>query len=589
MALSNRTAAEAATPPSAVGAGGTSRSCPAPRRDRLRPFAVICGAAIVGIGCFLEQSPALRLVLVLAGAVVLTWPQATLPGRRSSWSTASWGLSSSQRTGLLCALALLSLVITTAGDASWYFGSSKVRVWNVYHYAIGAKYFKELGYTDLYRASLHADAEGRNYWDGADKVRSLETYEVIRREESPLYDPSAAFSRKRYEQFERDLEALSSHRSPNGWRNIFRDRGYNATPFWTVVGRALTAVFPLDRPLTLKALSALDLVLLGATFWLVYRSFGAERLALFVLLLTASPVNDSRLLGGFLQYDWLCAGVAAFCLYQRRRPGWAGVLFAYAVLTRAFPVIFLVIAALPVLAEAARRRRLPRRPVRFAVALALACAVGMGVSLLNGRGLAGWTEWKEAIDLHRETHLIGDRRIGLEHFFTEDVGHLREDRSDAARLESASEQRGTYAAAAGLLVLGTLAISYRARLGDAWILGQIPVFALLVLSRYYHSFLATLGFLGRGRHAPLETRAIVALQLLVFGGFSAVELGGAEHYSSYVAINGFLAVFFVLTLVLASRLAPAAKSAIERSPARRGQKKPDATEKSPIEAAPRAP
>ncbi len=508
---------------------------------------------IVLIGCFLEQTAGLRLALVAAGTVALLWPSHLVEGA-GRWST-DWGLEASQRTGLLCGLALLGLVVTTAGDASWYLGSSKVRVWNVYHYGIGAKYFPEVGYEDLYRASLQADADGPGYWKKVDKVRSLETYEVVSRTESRPYDHRAHFTDDRYEQLTRDLASLSEHRSKSGWKNIFRDRGYNATPFWTVIGRGLSWALPLDRPATLKALTAIDLVLLAGTLWLVYRCFGSERLALFVLLLTVSPVNDDRLLGGLLQYDWLCAGVAALCLFQRRRPGWAGVVFSYAVLTRAFPIAFVGLAALPLMVGILKSRRLPRRAVRFVVALTLACLAGVGVSLLNGRGMTAWTEWADAISLHRDTHLIGDRRIGLEHFFTEDVGQLRNERSDEQRLESLDGQRGSFMTVASLLILATVVVGRRVRTGDAWILGQIPVFALLVLSRYYHSFLATFALMGRGRRAPLETRAIVALQLMVFGGYSMIEMTGGEHHPSYVAINGMLVLFMIGALALTRSLA----------------------------------
>ena len=525
-----------------------------PRRDRLKPPAWICGAAIVVVGCFLEQSAELRLALVGIGVVTLLWPATLSSARRTRWQ-ASWGIEPTYRTGLLCGLAVVSLVVSLAGDASWYFGSSKIRVWNVYHYGVGAKYFTELGYSDLYRATLEADENGPDYWKPVKKVRNLETYEVVGRGEIEPFDVRERFSQDRYAEFESDIAALTEHRSARGWRNIFRDRGYNATPFWTVVGRGLTTVFPLDHPATLKALSALDLVLLASTLWLVYRCFGTERAALLLLLLTASPVNDDRFLGGLLQYDWLCAGIAALCLYQRRRPGWAGALFSYAILTRAFPLAFVATAALPLLFSLPMKRRIPRRFVRFALSLTLACAAGLGLSLLNGRGASAWTEWVAAIELHRETHLQGDRRIGLEHYFTQTIGTLQDDVSDSRRLENAEQQHNAYLAAAGLLIIGTLAVARRARVGDAWILGQVPVFTLLVLSRYYHSFLATFALMGRGRTAPLETRIVAALQLMVFGGFSIVEMSGREHHPSYAAVNGLLAVFFAVSLVLGHRLA----------------------------------
>ncbi len=169
---------------------------------------VLPAAVGFGVGSIaalrLGETGGLRLAVATGVLVALTL------GR----SRAASGAASGRRVeGVLAVLAFLALGHAAAVDL-WHFATTpRVRVWNVYHYYLGAKYFGELGYHDLYDASLAADAGGRGYWSGVDRVRDLRSYRVRRRGDA-RFEWRERFSPRRWEAFRDDLEALQVQRRP---------------------------------------------------------------------------------------------------------------------------------------------------------------------------------------------------------------------------------------------------------------------------------------------------------------------------------------------------------------------------------------
>ncbi len=487
-------------------------------------------------GLLIDTDLPYQLVVVTAALAVALCPQSMIERR--------------PRLVLLAGAAALLFTSGTKDDFE-RLAQGKVRVWNVYHYYIGAKYFPELGYTDLYRATLAADREELNYWtDTTDKVRSLTTYRVSTIEnEEHRYQPSGKFSPERWNEFKEDLAALAPHRSARGWRNVFRDRGYNGTPLWTAIGRGFSALVPASSS-WLYALVGLDLLLLGATGVLIWRTFGAERFILVSLLFTASPANIARLVGGFLQTDWLCAVAASVCFLARKRPVLAGTFMAYAISTRAFPLLMVACAGLTVFVQVLWKQRslqALRRHLSFYLAVALACLAAFAVGTIgNGRGVSGWLEFQEAIAIHRDIHVIGDRRIGLEHAFTQDITNMGHKVSDRRRTELVSQQQPLFFLSALVLMVLLLTVVARSTELDGLLLGTIGVFVVFVLSRYYFGALALLPLLSV---ASLPRRQlVVGGQLAVFVAFYWLRGSLNDDHASYAIFNGLLAAYFTAVL-----------------------------------------
>ncbi|MFQ5525910.1 MAG: hypothetical protein ACE5GX_06565 [Thermoanaerobaculia bacterium] len=519
--------------------------------ERRAPDALglLLGVLVAALAMWAEPSDASRAALALIGALTLAWPleRATRSEHR--------------RTRLIVLLALVSVVQVAGPQTAKFAASWNVRIWNVYHYYLGAKYFEELGYTGLYDATLRVDRDGADYWGSINRVRNLETYQVeARSDREHSFEPGESFTPERWEAFRRDVEALSNQRSPGGWRRIFTDRGYNASPAWTVLGKAISSLAPADRPLALKLLCSLDLLLLAATFALLFTVFGVRRSSIVLLLLTISPVNLNRFVGGFLQYDWFCAVAAALCFYRLRRPVSAAGLMAYAVLTRIFPLLFVASALIPAVRRRWTTGRWHPTSRRFLIAFSLWCSLGFSLSLFNGRGLAGWDEFRSNITTHREHHLYGERRVGLQFLFTHRLGSLHFDETVAERQTIYERQESVYAVSAAVLIVGFLLVVRRRRPEEALLLGLVPVFAVTVSSRYYWSYLALLPLLG-GRRGALadDPRWLGGAQLLVFAGYYLYDSLHGDPYSAYIVLNLLFLVYFVFILTARTLAGPSCR------------------------------
>lgn len=515
---------------------------PARGLERRRLIAWLLAAAGGSAAAWWVDDALWRLLAALGVVVILGIPEVA---RRSS--TALRRL----RPQLLLLLAIASVAQATAPEL-WSFSSSPwVRVWNVYHYFLGSKYFPELGYHDLYVATLAADEAGNGYWGSIRTLRDLETYELISRSDAlQRYHPEEHFSAERWQSFRRDVEALQGQRAPSEWRNIFRDRGYNPPPLWTAVGRTLTW-FPADWTWALKLLCSLDLLLLAFTFRLVYRTFGTSTLAGALLLWSLSPVNDGRIIGGFLQYDWFCALAAGLCYLHRQRPLPAAVFFAYAAGTRVFPAILLLSAAVPWVRRFILEGRLRRRDLHFAAALGIFGLLAFGIATLGGGGGASWRSFVANIDHHNEAHGFGHQRIGWAHAFTRDIRSLdftppnRDDRRDLF-----TRQKNLYLASGALLLGLWAAATWRRNVPDALLLGLAPMFVLTVSSRYYWSCLALLPLLARPGPAGLRRlRWLTGVQAMLLAGLAAGELRGLSGFSLYSLFDLLLAAFLGIVLL----------------------------------------
>lgn len=454
-------------------------------------------------------------------------------------------------TRWLLLLAVACVVQATAQDLLRFTTSPWVRVWNVYHYFLGAKYFPELGYQDLYVATLAADAEGDDYWSDIRKVRDLESYAVVSRQQALAgYDPQTHFSPERWRDFQRDVQALQVQRSPAGWRHIFRDRGYNPPPLWTAVGGLLSR-FPADWLWALKILCSLDLLLLAYTFRKIYRTFGCHVMAACLVLWSLSPVNEGRIVGGFLQYDWLCAVALGLCFLRRRRAWPAAACLAYAVGTRVFPVLFLASAIVPWLRRYVLEGNLRKAHWSLATALSVVGAVALGLATLGGGGVDGWKSFVGNIEVHNASHRYGQQRIGWAHAFTRDIRHLDFRRPEQSeRRAFFAQQRPLYLISGGLLLILWGVAVWRRTTADALLLGMAPFFVLAVSSRYYWACLALLPMLARPGPTGRRRGSILdAAQAVLLAGLAWAQMRGFEGYSLYSLFDLLLAVFLAVVLL----------------------------------------
>lgn len=458
----------------------------------------------------------------------------------------------SEKRLLYFVIAIISLNIFVIGskDDVERLADGKVRIWNVYHYYLGSKYFDELGYTDLYVATLTADREGSKRWVGVVKeVRDLNSYQRVDIETAmSRYNPETHFSAARWTEFKADVEHLGTHRRAKNWRSIFVDRGYNPPPVWTAVGGQLSALAPAS-PAGLAWLASIDILLLFGAFAMLVRTFGVRWALLVGLLFVVSPANVPRAIGGFLQFDWLFSIVLAVCMMQREKVLLAGVVISYAVMTRVFPVILVSAFFVPALFVLASRKTLSRDAIHFLVGFCLGCFTLFAFSLLAGGGVQAWQAFFEAIFVHNGDHALGERRIGLEHLFTATPELFSHAIDKAQRATLISERQIAYSLSAVLIIILYIAAAIRMKPLQALLSALSVVFALLVLSRYYYGVLALMPLMATTERGAV---AITAGQVLLFSVAHILRSVGVEWHSLYVVINILLAFYFLTILICAA-------------------------------------
>jgi hypothetical protein len=502
---------------------------------------VLCLIALLGItagAIAMKASLTMSLLFSLAGAAVLAVPYLRPLRRR---------VSETARTQILLALALAALMNAAGPEIKKHSTRSWIRGWNVFHYYLGTEYFSELGYDDLYDAALAADRESERAWVTVNPVRNLATYHLEHPSLSTArYQPGEHFSDERWAAFKRDVVALQPRASASTWREIFQDRGYNPSPFWAVTARQLTRVLPPTSMVALKVMTSLDYVLLILTFVLVGRTFGLQIAASALLLFALVPGNEGRLAGGFLQYDWFCAIAAGLCWMKRERPVLSAAALAYATMARAFPLAFVVSALAPAVIVLVFRRRLDRFAARFATVFALCCALGVLIGSLSDRGFGAWGEFAHRITIHSEHHVYGGARVGLKHWFTHDQASLDVEGDERNRRDIFADQKGMYWAAVAVFLLAYTVSVVRRRRMEALLLGMIPIFALVVASRYYWAFLALLPCLQAiGPPGARRVGLLALAQAAIFAVYYLHEgLGDPSPYVAYTALNGMLMILF---------------------------------------------
>ncbi len=155
--------------------------------------------------------------------------------------------------------------------------------WDAYHTVLGAKYHDELGYFDLYKCSIAIDRTSGRHFRTVKTVRDLRTREFVDvREHLRGNDCKERFTKERLEEFKADLNNIGPSMRSRDWERLFKDKGFNGTPFYTVVVTALLNVGGTTiEGLTRTAL--VDVGLMYSAFIAVGWAFGVRRAAIFAI------------------------------------------------------------------------------------------------------------------------------------------------------------------------------------------------------------------------------------------------------------------------------------------------------------------
>ncbi|HET9958865.1 MAG TPA: hypothetical protein VFQ61_30445 [Polyangiaceae bacterium] len=216
-----------------------------------------------------------------------------------------------------------------------------------YHYYLGSKYFKEIGYTRLYECTLIAEVENGRLAQVKDRdFRDLRVNLIKEVKDSYiLSDPDQCkkyFTPDRWASFKREIDWFYRSAAGSYWEGMQRDHGYNPPPVWTMTGKFFGSFHEADDGY-FKLLAGIDVLLHLGIVLLFKWAFGWRVMAVATVFWGANAPADFYWTGGaFLRQDWLFLLVAALCCARKRWFFAAGFALTWSALLRIFPGIFVV-------------------------------------------------------------------------------------------------------------------------------------------------------------------------------------------------------------------------------------------------------
>src|SRR4051812_13747788 len=216
-----------------------------------------------------------------------------------------------------------------------------------FHYYLGSKYFKEIGYTELYECTAVAEVDlGRGAAVAKRDLRDLhvnlikpikDTYVLTHPEQC-----KNRFSAARWEDWKKDVDWFYHSSVGSYWDNMQKDHGYNPPPVWGMTGKLFASLAPAGDTF-FKVLSMIDVGFHVGIILLFYWAFGFRIMAVATVFWGCNaPANFYWTGGAFLRQDWLFMLVAAVCCARKRKFGLAGAALTWSALLRIFPGIFII-------------------------------------------------------------------------------------------------------------------------------------------------------------------------------------------------------------------------------------------------------
>lgn len=273
----------------------------------------------------------------------------------------------------------------------WYHHSE------MWQYYLGSKYYRELGNTGLYDATLTALSEEgipMQKHPTLSGVRDLErVFRIIPEEESKRRfeaNGKNRFDPDRWMKFRSDVRKF--HDASRGKRMLLLDMGYNPPPPYSFLVGMISNTIPINS-VTLNLMASLDWILVVLCVWMLGRTFGPAASLAFLLVFLTNPLSNWGWVGGaYLRNLELTFITASICLIHRHRMATAGMFLGLASAIRIFPAAFFIGALIPLLRKFRPSLNIPSYRgglFNLLVGFGAVCFVAFAVTTL----VYGWGHW----------------------------------------------------------------------------------------------------------------------------------------------------------------------------------------------------
>lgn len=416
-----------------------------------------------------------------------------------------------------------------------------VHQWEQFHFYLGAKYQKEVGWFDLYKAAILADRETVNAMRSVTKTRDLTNFEEVPVEQALQDGPRvrARFTPERWEAFKRDWTTMTQV-WPMDWAATVNDHGNSNSPAWSLVAHPIAELLALSWQ-NQAFLGWLDMVLMLVMWLFVYETFGARAASVGLLMWATPPLVFDYLAGSFLRWDWLFALGMTACFLKRGRWATAGAFFGYAVATKLFPILFGVALLLRAGWEWRETKKLRKDWVQFTKGAALAGAVAVGGAALLF-GPSAWPEYAQRIQVAQVEKFYAIQ-YSLKTVYLQVVesspGELATGWLFPAELKQARPEVDIASHALGFLIVRLLftamiaVLLRRASDVEAFVMGPLLVFTWLTVNMYYWNMfgLLALGLALRKERPFLGLLLALHAIFMTFYLYQHLNRGFSEGYA----------------------------------------------------------
>ncbi len=384
-----------------------------------------------------------------------------------------------------------------------YVWRERIDSYDLIHYYLTPKYFRELNYFRLYPAIIVADLENGGpfyrfdterkrivfqdendyYWvDSREWSRNIQGHEQIKE----------FFSPPRWQEFSHDFLYLQriagGGMGRSSWNQMLWDHGFNGTPAWVSLVHFPLQFVPVEALKFLGYVDALWVLLaVLCTFW----AFGinAGMFFLFFFFCTYST-RWPTLTWVFGRYDYVCTLVIALGLIKKNVLWLAGLFAGWSASLRIFPILWNIGPGVKFLDGLFRKDPHARVLLNFFAGIAVSITLLWGSAYVQF-GAEPISLYFKKMSAHTTPENLSSMRQGLA-LAAAYEGETHIDRMDDARRLKVKEQ-GRWVMFAGVILTVLLLFLLRKQpLEEAFAFGFLPFFFLLTASYYYYVVRSTL-------------------------------------------------------------------------------------------------